>query len=452
MLCLLIAALSAWLGGRYVASRGGGAQPSDASQKQMYTCSMHPQIVLPAPGDCPICAMPLVPVDTSAASRDGKTMRFSEHSLRMAGVETAVVQRRPLQIETRAFGRVVYDERTLATVTARFAGYAEKLFVNFTGAEVKAGDPLLEIFSPDLTTAIRELRLASTTGQSGLADASQMRLVHLGLRPEQVREWASSTGQVPRVTLKAPVSGTVVEKSVLENKAFAAGEALYRVADLGTVWLMLDVFEGDAGCVVTGQVVEAVSEAYPGRVFRATVSFVNPVLDEETRTFQVRAELDNSDRALKPGMYLRALLKRPVAPALTAGRDLYICTMCPEIQSDKPGECSKCGMALEKASPVATAEGVLSIPVSAVLDSGTRTLVYVEQSPGIYQPVEVKLGARAGDDVPVLSGLQEGQRVVVRGAFLLDSQFQIHGLGSLFQVNTNAAPANATAPDTQGAP
>jgi Cu(I)/Ag(I) efflux system membrane fusion protein len=465
----------------------------DAASEQMYTCSMHPQVRLRGPGKCPICEMPLIPAGGRGVSGDATpTLTLSDHALAMANVETTAVAYRELSRDLRAVGKIQYNEPSLATVTARIDGYAEKLFVNVTGVTIRAGDHLAEVYSPDLVVAQQELLIALQDGQTGpLVEMAKLKLRRWGLTEKQVNELAASGKAADRVTLYSPVSGTVTEKMIVENSVFKAGDVLYRIANLDTVWVYLDIYEFDLAWIRYGQKVELTAEAYPGKVFSGTVTFVEPVLNEQTRTVRVPVYVENPDHVLKPGMYVSATIKSRLGAdgqaAATGAEGKFTCPMHPQViraeggacplcdmpleqipsadtpaahadhgstvvskaryfcpmkcerekTYDQPGNCPVCGMKLEKTGasaepgPAAAAE-LLAIPASAVLDSGTRQIVYVEKGRGTFEPREVTLGPRSGDFFPVFKGLIHGERVVTRGGFLIDSQFQITGHPSLY--------------------
>ncbi len=458
----------------FVAAAGGGlllgrfthrpdsaisdARPAPSTAQQVYTCSMHPQVRLDRPGKCPICGMPLIlatPVETGAGGEH--MLRLSDHALAMASVETTLVTRRELARELRAVGKVQYNESSLATVTARVDGYAERLFVNFTGVEIKAGDHLAEVYSPELLVAQQELLIALQSSSGGqiepLVETAKLKLQRFGLTEDQIAELVANKKIADRVTLHSPIQGTVIEKSIVQNSAFKAGDALYRVANLDTVWVYLDVYEYDLSWVRYGQHVELSAEALPGQAFEGRVTFVQPIVNEETRTVRVPVHVENKDHALKPGMFMSAVIQSSLAAdgraAPTGVEGKFSCPMHPEVLRAEPGECPICAMQLEQipslepvvaehdehgehAAEGATQPGLLAVPVTAVLDSGTRRIVYVEQSHGLFEAREAMLGPRAGDFFAVLSGLVEGEQVVTRGGFLIDSQFQITGHPSLF--------------------
>ena len=416
--------------------------------KQIYTCSMHPQVRLPEPGNCPICSMPLILAKQNSPKESGEVshLELSPHARAMASVETAVVERRKLSHLVKTVGKVMYDETTLATITSRVDGYAERLFVNFTGIEVNKGDHLVEVYSPDLVVAQQELLIAG--GRPELIQISKTKLNRLGLSEKQILEFLERKKITERVTLLSPVTGTVIERNVTQNAAFKAGEVLYQIANLDTVWVYVDVYEDQLPWLRYGQHVTMIAEAFPGRTFEGQVSFISPVVNEETRTVKVPIHVVNKDHALKPGMFvsaeIHAALNSEGEPAATGVEGSFTCPMHPQVLEKKDGNCSICGMDLVKI-PGSTEENasqkILAIPVSAVLDSGERKIVFVEKERGVYEGREIRVGPRAKDTYPVLSGLKTGERVVVRGAFLLDSQAQISGSPSLFYPDGATGPS-----------
>jgi Cu(I)/Ag(I) efflux system membrane fusion protein len=364
-------------------------------------------------------------------------IELSEHARSMAAVETFLVDPRPLEASLHAVGKIQPNETTLAAVVSRVDGYVERLFVNFTGLEVRKGDHLAEIYSPDLVVAQQELLVASGAG----AESSRLKLLRLGLTDEQVNALVREKKITDRVTLFSPIEGTVLEKMVVQNSAVKVGDVLYRLANLEAVWVYLDIYEYELQRVQYGRAVELSAESYPGQTFTGRVWFISPVVSEETRTVKVLVNIENRDGKLKPGMYVSASVRVPLLadgrPAPTGVEGQWTCPMHPSVLRPSAGKCPVCGMELVQIPGVPQTVGehdqhVLAVPVLAVLDSGVRKLVYVERAPGEYAPVEVVVGVRAGGFYPVLKGLQGGERVVARGNFLLDSQFQIQGLASLF--------------------
>jgi membrane fusion protein, copper/silver efflux system len=424
---------------------------SSNQSAEVWTCSMHPQVRLPKPGKCPICSMPLVRAIGSASpnAKSGSMLELSDHARAMASVETVSIQRRKMSREIRVVGKVQYNETALANITTRVEGYVERLFVDFTGTEVKAGDHLVEIYSPDLLLAQQELLVAlDSQRNTNLVASAKRKLLLWGLTPEQVNDLVRDKKISDRITLYSPIAGTVTEKLVVQNAMVKPGEMLYRLANLESVWVYLDIYEHELPWVQYGQMVESMSEAIPGQTFSGRVWFINPVLDEETRTVKVLLNLNNTARKLKPGMYVSAVIRGELlangkpAPAGVEGQ--WSCPMHPLVILPHSGECPLCKMALVQIPGAPTSatpdgESLLSVPVTAVLDSGMRKLVYVEKSKGQFSPVEIVTGPRTDDSYPVLSGLNEGDRVAVRGSFLLDSQLQIRGLPSLFYAEGQGA-------------
>jgi Cu(I)/Ag(I) efflux system membrane fusion protein len=483
-LAILVALVA--LAGKFASSSGGDATVRTTGS-QVWTCSMHPQVRLPKPGKCPICSMPLVP--TAAATNDGtggKTARkiasyrstmmpgevsqtprkdsmgmdmapvfesegsmleLSEHARAMASVETVAVERRKLSREIRAVGKVQYNESALSTITARVDGYIERLFIDYTGVEVKTGDHLVEIYSPDLAVAQQELIM---NAGSGIAEAVKLKLRRWELTDAQIDEIVRTRKPQERITLSSPINGTVTEKMVVQKSAVKAGDVLYKLANLDSVWVYLDIYEYELASVRYGQTAEITTEAYPGELFTGRVWFINAVLTDESRTVKVLVNIANKDKRLKPGMFVSATIRAgllgdgQLAPTGVEGK--WTCLMHPQVLEVKDGPCPVCKMALTQIPTAGVAakpedELIVAVPVTAVLDSGLRKIAYVERAPGQYVPAALKLGSRAGAFYPVLDGLKEGDRVAVRGNFLLDSQFQISGLPSLFYEHGQAPAA-----------
>jgi Cu(I)/Ag(I) efflux system membrane fusion protein len=490
---LAIALVIGGIGAGYLLGRGSPRPTSDpgagaaATAQQIWTCSMHPQVRLDRPGKCPICEMPLIPAGTAQAPADGAPMlQLSEHATAMASVETVAVERRELARELRAVGKVEFNESSLATITPRVDGYAERLFVNFTGVQIKKSDHLAEVYSPELLVAQQELLIALQGGDTGpLVETAKTKLKLLGLTEPQVANLVERRELTEHITLYSPISGTVIEKLIVDKAAFKAGEPLYRIADLETVWVYVDVYEYDLPWIRYGQRVSIIAEALPGVTFSGMVTFVQPVVNDLTRTIRVPVHVVNVGQKLKPGMFVSVVVHSALGPdgearptgvegkhscpmhpqvVQDAGGACPICEMplevipgapatqpppagheapatapkflCPmkcekEKTYDQPGKCPVCEMALEPVKATPAGAGSLAIPVTAVLDSGTRKLVYVEKSKGLFEPREVVLGPRAGDFYAVSDGLAEGERVVTRGNFLIDSQFQVTGHPSL---------------------
>ncbi len=292
-----------------------------------------------------------------------------------------------------------------------------------------------------LLTHRREQESRKTDTGLSLAAATRERLRRLGMTEEQLDELARTGEAQTHVVVYTPIGGTVVEKNIRAGQYVKEGDSLFTISDLTHVWLILEVYESELSWVRFGQSIEVTLESEPDAKFTGTVGFIEPLLNEATRTVRVRVILQNDTAKLKPGMYAQALIRVPITPdgkpAPTGLEGKYACPMHPYVVSDTEGKCSVCTMPLELVPGKPDSDlaknppEILAVPVEAVLSTGRRRLVYVEQESGQYHMTEPKLGPRAGEFYPVFGGLKSGQRVVVRGNFLLDSQFQIAGKPSL---------------------
>ena len=422
----------------------GPAPSAVAEQAETWTCSMHPQIRQPGPGQCPICAMDLIPVAAPVVgdSLGPRQLRLSPTAQQLASIQTAPVERHFALVETRMVGKIAVDETQVRSITAWVAGRIDRLYVDYTGVRVEAGDHIAYLYSPELLTAqeelIQALRARAQLGDRGtaLVAAAREKLRLLGLKEEQVERVERERRASDHLTIYAPTGGVVIEKHLSEGAYVQTGTPLYTIADLSRLWLELRAYESDLSWIHYGQAVEFSTEAYPGEGFSGQISFVDPVLDERTRTVRVRVNVSNEQGRLKPGMLVWAVAQaeagahgRAMSPAL---RGKWISPMHPEIVRDAPGTCDICGMALVRAEELgygagdeAGREAPLVVPASAPLLTGKRAVVYVALGEGLYEGREVVLGPRAGDYYLVRKGLREGEEVVVNGAFKIDSALQI---------------------------
>jgi Cu(I)/Ag(I) efflux system membrane fusion protein len=453
-----------------------------------YYCPMHPQVVQGEPGQCPICGMPLArrPKGTKEPLPEGVTARVALAPFRVqqAGIATAEVDYAPLAQTLTTVGSVAYDERRIADIVSKVPGKSrvEKLYVNFTGQDVAQGEPLAELYSPELSQAIQELLTAarrvgsvqakSEVGRSLVADRQAL----VRASAEKLRRWGITQAQIDEILetgktdftipILAPIGGVVFKKNVVQGREVPEGYVMFEVADLDTVWVQAQVYEHQVGLVRAGQAVEATVEAYPGETFPGTVEFIQPRLDPATRTVEVRYALDNPGHRLLPGMFATVRLRAPItdlpevrtrlAAAPASGEATRPATLtveqqkiCPVTRAklgsmgdpepvDVEGRkvwtcCGACPPKL-KAQPAKylvrleppPRDQVLSVPESAVIDTGTRKVVYVESAPGVFEGREVVLGPRVGDRYPVLDGLASGERVAAAGAFLIDAESRIN--------------------------
>ncbi len=428
-------------------------------QATRWTCSMHPQVDQPKPGLCPICNMKLIPLKVDSDGKDPMHISFSENAKALMDIETVAVERKFVTAEVRMVGKIDYDDTRLAHITAWVPGRLDRLFVDYAGIKINEGDHMVEIFSPDLLAAQEEFlqaynsKLGLTESDSKLVResveatflAAREKLTLLGLTDKQIEELVAQGKSSDRLTIYASIGGIVIDKHVQQGAYVKTGTRIYTIADLSKVWVRLDAYESDLAWLRYGQMVEFTTESLPGRKFSGMVSFIDPVLTEKTRTVKVRVNAENADAALKPGMFIRSVVRseitsggKVIGPRL-AGK--WISPMHPEIIKDAPGDCDICGMPLVKAESLnyasvdaATAKAPLVIPASAVLRTGKRAIVYVdvpETDEPTFEMREITLGARAGESYLVEDGLSEGERVVVKGNFKIDSERQIQGLPSM---------------------
>ena len=445
-----------------------------------WTCSMHPQIKLPAPGKCPICAMSLIPLVEEPAGEGGRSlpvMTLSEKARKLAEVAVAPVERKFVFADIRMVGKIAFDETSMAVITARFPGRIDKLFVNYTGERVGKGEHMAEIFSPELLLAQRELLLALKTAKddSGkkddlsrgepLLESVKTKLRRWGFPDTQVDEIIQKREISERLVIYAPVGGVVIEKQAVLGMYFAEKDKLFSIADLARLWLNLEVYESDLKWLWFGQEVSFETEAYPGETFKGAIIFISPVLNNETRTVSVRVDIDNTDGRLKPGMFARAVARARIASnGLAVANSLkgkWISPMHPEIIKDAPGVCDICGMPLVPAERLmgntqdaSTATPPLVIPATAPLLTGKRAVVYVESPDrkGTYEGRNVELLGKAGDYHLVKNGLKEGELVVVNGNFKIDSAMQINARPSMMSMPVEDVRQPAVRGESAGRP
>jgi membrane fusion protein, copper/silver efflux system len=409
-----------WLGGRNQppadsaaaatsAGTGSAAGAGKARKLLYYRNPMGLADTSPTPKKDPM-GMDYIPVyegeeEVTDKKAGTNQIRIGTEKIQKLGVKTEAASMRALGKTVRAAGRVEPDERRVFAVAPKFEGYVERLHVNVTGQPVAKGQPLFEVYSPELVSAQREYAIAAQgvqamsaaggealAGMKQLADSSLARLRNWDLSPEQIAALVK-TGEARRtVTFRSPASGIVTEKKALQGMRFMPGEMLYQVTDLSSVWVLADVFEQDIGLVQTGAKASVNINAYPGKVFEGKITYVYPTLKAETRTVPVRVELANPGQLLKPAMF------------------------------------SQVEMQVGARAPV------LTVPDSAVIDSGTRRIVLVQVQEGRFEPREVKLGGRSENYVEVQEGVKEGEQVVVAANFLIDAESNlkaaISGLGS----------------------
>jgi RND family efflux transporter MFP subunit len=473
ILLVLVAAAVGGAGAWYLLARGAGHVHPAAGQgetaeamKQQYTCAMHPFILSDTPGSCPICGMTLTPVRSDSASTasgggkkdrkilfyrnpmnpdvtspvpakddmgmdyvpvyedegsDGGTIRVDPNTVQSIGVRTSVVTTGELKKTIRTVGRIAYDESRIATVNSKVSGWIEKLHVDTTGQEVRKGEPLIDIYSPDLVSAQQEYLIARghfgkvkdspfpdvVNSARELLASARKRLDNWDIDDAQV-ERLERTGEVRKtLTLFSPFHGVVVSKSVFDGARVMTGMELFRIADISRIWVQADVYEYELPWVKQGAPATVTLDYLPGRKFRGTVTYVYPYLEGKTRTATARIELVNPGVLLKPDMYAHVELHPRVK-----GRTVLI-------------------------------------PSDAIIRSGIRNVVFIDRGEGRFQPREVSLGVEGEEGtVQVLSGLSGGERIVVSAQFLLDSESSLKEALKKFQGGASGSPAGPAAPSS----
>jgi Cu(I)/Ag(I) efflux system membrane fusion protein len=430
-----------------------------ATATSSWTCSMHPQIQQPGPGKCPICGMDLIPVKSDQTGTAGpRQLTLSTNARKLAEIEVSSVERKFVINEIRMVGKIDFDETRLSYITAWIPGRIDRLFVNYTGITVKKGDHLVELYSPELLSTQQELfeslKNLEAAEYSSIPEMKEISRQQLNSVRERLRLWGLSESQVSKIeksgkpsehiTIYSPVSGVVVNKNALEGTYVNTGTQIYTIADLSKVWVKMDAYESDLPWLRYGQEVQFRTETYPGEVFKGKIAFIDPVLDPKTRTAKIRVNLENPDGKLKPQMFVRAVVQSKIGnegqvmDSELSGK--WISPMHPEVVKNHPGKCDVCGMPLVRAEELgymSVAEiktgAPLVIPASAPLITGTRAVVYVavKGKEGTYEGREIELGARANNYYIVKAGLSEGEKVVVKGNFKIDSAIQIEAKASM---------------------
>lgn len=373
--------------GAPVAHDGHGHAAGDVAY---YTCSMHPSVRQNEPGQCPMCSMDLT--DVTYDQQESGTIFVDDSRRSVLGIKSAKAENKPLKLAVRAVGRLTYDETRLQDVTLKVQGWVAKLDVEVTGQAVARGQRLMTVYSPELFAAQGEyllaLRSASGAGtgvadhSTALADASAKKLKLLGLTDGQLGEIKRRGTPLEDIPILSPASGYVIAKDVVQGAAVEPGQRLYRIAALDQIWLEASIYEQDLPHVKKGQAARVTLPFATDRATTGKVAVVLPYLDAASRTGKIRIELPNKDLALKPDMYA------DVAIDVDLGARL-------------------------------------AVPVSAVVYTGTRRIVFLDLGNGQFRPQEVKLGARADDHVEITSGLFEGQAIVAEGNFLIAAESRI---------------------------
>ncbi|MEW6428438.1 MAG: efflux RND transporter periplasmic adaptor subunit [Thermodesulfobacteriota bacterium] len=432
-----VAGIAFWQGGtihrhRHSESAGPAAGGQQAEKKTLYTCGMHPWIVAEEPGDCPICGMKLTPKEddsggsTSQARKivywrapmdpteiyhepgkskmgmdlvpvyedeviGGVEVRIDPLTRQNMGIRTARAEKGALRRSIRTYGHLTYDETATRTVSPKFSGWIEKLHVDFTGIEVGRGDPLFDVYSPELFSAQQEYLAAVRARDAAAGDrtrqllaAAERRLAFWDVPRQEIEALAASGKPSKALTIRSPFAGVVIRKNAAEGEAVKAGMPVLTLADLSTIWVEAHIFEYELPWVEVGAEAEMTLPYHPGRIYRGRVTYIYPYLEKQARDVVVRLEFDNAAGELKPDMYA----------------DVIIATS-------------------------ARGEGTI-IPAEAVIRSGRRNLVFVTAGDGSFIPREITPGLSLDNGrIQVLTGIAPGEIVVTSGQFLIDSESKL---------------------------
>ncbi len=394
---LVVGLLLGWLlfGGSSKAESGHN-HDAVTETNQMWTCSMHPQIMQPEPGDCPICGMDLIPAASGSDGLLADQFKLTENAMALANIQTTVVGKGNAEDNTiKLSGKIAVNEEANAVQVSYFSGRIERLNVSFTGEAVRKGQLLASIYSPELYAAQQELITAAALKESqpALYKAVRNKLKLWKLSDNQINQIEKTQKVKENFPVYATVSGTVTEKLVEQGDYIKQGQPLLKIANLNTVWANFDVYENQIEVFKKGQEVLVTTNAYANKQFKGKVDFIDPVLNTKTRTVTLRVVLNNRENIFKPGMFV------------TANMD---------------------GMKNEN-------KEVLTIPASAVLWTGERSVVYLKTNPNqtVFEMREVVLGNQMGNEYEVLEGLSAGNEVVTNGTFTVDAAAQLQGKKSM---------------------
>ncbi|MGN6552984.1 MAG: efflux RND transporter periplasmic adaptor subunit [Verrucomicrobiota bacterium] len=380
-------------------------ESSEPAKVAKYHCPMHPTYISDKPGNCPICGMRLVPIGDDHAIQSSNAIPghvsivLSPEKRNLIGLTTSPVERRNLSRTLRNVGVVTHDETRFARIAPRFGGWVRSLQVNYTGQPVEKGEPLFTVYSPELFTAENDYLLALRNSRQTnnpaiqhestqqLLETARRKLELLQIGAEEIRALEQGGKPSDELQIRSPLSGHVLTKNAVEGQAFTAGETLYEIADLSTVWIRAAVYESDLPLIKVGQKARVTFPNLNGKEFESSVAFIYPHIDPQTRRAEVRLELQNPNHELRPEMWANV-----------------------EIEVDL-GE-------------------LLAVPASSVIDTGMRYVAFVDADQNHLEPRDVKVGAKTEDYFEVLDGLKAGERVVTRALFLVDSESQLKAVTS----------------------
>jgi len=368
-------------------AQSGTTNQNTSAEKSYYTCPMHPSVRSDHPGACPVCGMNLVKrteqVEMSKEEhRSIGQVTISPTKQVLANVSTSTAMKMSLEKEISAVGKIAYAEQNFRQISTRFPGRVEKLYLIYKGQQVKKDDPVADVYSPEAISAQQEYLLAKQSNSSDLIQQSKQKLLLWGFTESQLKDLDESNTIRNTFILHSPISGTVLKKNIQQQQYVSAGDNLFDVADLSTVWMYADIYEYEIQGVKVGQTVEATSDAYPGDKFSGRITFVSPTVEASSRTVQIRAEIPNTNGELKLDMFVNAAIKVKLSESIV-------------------------------------------VPITAVLSTGTRQVVWVQKDAGIFEPRSVQIGERSDKYVQILDGISVGETIVTSGGYLIDSESQL---------------------------
>ncbi|WP_298899611.1 efflux RND transporter periplasmic adaptor subunit [uncultured Psychroserpens sp.] len=367
-----------------------------ASENQIWTCSMHPQIMQPESGDCPICGMDLIPAETGADGLSLNEFKLTKNAMALANIQTSVVGDGSIESNSiKLSGKISENEDANVVQASYFSGRIERLNISSVGEEVRQGQLLATIYSPELFSAQQELITASSLKESqpALYKAVRNKLKLWKISDKQINQIEASGKVIQNFPIYATVSGTVSEKLAEQGDYVKQGQALLKITNLNIVWAIFDVYENQIELFKKGQEITVTTNAYPNKEFKKKVDFIDPMMNPQTRTVDLRVVLNNRNGEFKTGMFVEGIIEN--------------------IASDS--------------------EQKLSIPSSSVLWTGERSVVYLKTNPNepVFEMREVVLGKQVGEQYEVIDGLKDGDEIVTNGTFTVDASAQLQGKKSM---------------------
>ena len=406
---LLTGLLLGWIIFRTSPDENGSKNESTSSTTdEIWTCSMHPQIRLPEPGDCPICGMDLIPLESNDNSNP-LVFEMTENAMKIANIQTTIVGNREINSNgLKLSGKIQADETNSASIVSHIAGRIEQLFISYTGEKVFSGQKIASIYSPKLITAQKELLEAYKVKEVNprLYEATRNKLKYWKITNAQIENILSAQKVIESFNIYAGYSGIVLNKRVSVGDYLNEGEALFDIQNLNQLWAIFDVYESDLSNIQVGTIIKFKTPSLPNEMFTSTISFVDPIINPNTRTAGIRTTINNQNQKLKPEMFLEGTIIRK-----------------------------------------STSETSILVPRSAVLWTGEKSVVYIKL-PDLKMPSfefrEITLGEAVGENYVVKQGLKNGEEVVTNGAFVIDASAQLNNQSSMMNRNLLANNSNPT--------